>query len=128
MKGRRYALALVGALVVLGPMTGAAEEEVLEWEGTLERPHKKVKNVEFVVTRAGARTSGIAMRHEGTLYEFKNVVDESGRITFSWTPGNAGDIECVMILQDNGTYKGSCPLAESDDELGMTMLPKRTAE
>lgn len=122
-----HAALLAGVLLAAAPLCGTAQEQS-EWDGTLERPNMKVKNVKFIVTRTGEKTDGMAMRHEGTLYEFKNIVEEDGRITFSWTPGNAGDIQCIMVLDDDGVYRGSCPLAESNAELGMTMLPKTAGD
>lgn len=127
MNARIHAAVLASMLHAVVPLHSAAQEQT-EWDGTLERPNMKVKNVKFIVTRTGAKTSGMAMRHEGTLYEFKNIVEENGRLTFSWTPGNAGDIQCVMALDDDGVYRGSCPLAESKAELGMTMLPKTAGD
>lgn len=121
-------MVLLAAMVALTPVSGIAQEEVMEWEGTLERPHKKVKNVEFVVIKSGARTAGITMRHEGTDYPFKDVEVSDDRISFSWTPGNAGDIQCVVILHEDGSYRGTCPLSESGNYLGITMLPKHSSE
>jgi hypothetical protein len=114
---RRPWFLLVPVLLVLPSGVSGQQLKTGTWTGTVTPPDGPMVEATFDVRESGDSVT-IMLSVEFGDFPFSDIEVSSDRLTFRFEPGTP--VDCVLMLQENGSYSGDC--TDSDGEIGVLVM------
>ena len=124
MKSVRNALAVAVAALLLPHAAHAQKLEVGKWTGTVTPPNQGPMEVTYDVTMSGDTLSVILNAAPHGSFKFNNITIADGKMTFSWSPGDA-NVACTLELKPDATWAGPCTEEGGSNPGQMVMVPPK---